>query len=264
MYYFSVGGIFKNESHIMKEWLEHYFYHGIDHIYLKDDESTDDYMTILEPYIKEDRVTLYKNDIIDDKVGRQKNIYNKYFLPIIKESKWFGIFDLDEFLWSPRDINIKNVLQFCTNLSQIQINHNLFGSNGLKEHPKYIIPNFTKRADYNRIMRFDMITSFKYIINTDYEYCDLDVHHAFFVHEEDENNKSKFVRVDYSSDLENPWFAFNHYKLQSEEFWRENKCKKGDADNFKIRDMQYFYENDFNDVEDLRLYEQNKVLYNNL
>jgi len=39
LYYFSIGTIFKNESHIMKEWLEHYFFHGIEHIYMINDRN---------------------------------------------------------------------------------------------------------------------------------------------------------------------------------------------------------------------------------
>ena len=34
MFYFTIGAVFKNESHILKEWIEHYLYHGIEHIYL--------------------------------------------------------------------------------------------------------------------------------------------------------------------------------------------------------------------------------------
>jgi hypothetical protein len=33
-YYLSVGAIFKNESMILKEWIEHYLHHGFEHIYL--------------------------------------------------------------------------------------------------------------------------------------------------------------------------------------------------------------------------------------
>ena len=38
-YYFSVAAMFKNESWSLKEWIEHYKFHGADHIYLIDDLS---------------------------------------------------------------------------------------------------------------------------------------------------------------------------------------------------------------------------------
>ena len=28
-----VCGMFKNESHVLREWLEHYLYHGADHFF---------------------------------------------------------------------------------------------------------------------------------------------------------------------------------------------------------------------------------------
>ena len=55
-YFFSIGAIFKNESHILKEWVEHYLFHGVDHMFLINDKSTDNYLEILEPYINEKRL----------------------------------------------------------------------------------------------------------------------------------------------------------------------------------------------------------------
>lgn len=58
MFYFTIGAIFKNESHILKEWIEHYFYHGVEHIYLINDNSTDNFLNILEPYIKKKKINI--------------------------------------------------------------------------------------------------------------------------------------------------------------------------------------------------------------
>jgi hypothetical protein len=46
-YHLSVAAIFKNESKILKEWIEHYFLHGVEHIYLINDHSTDDFLAVL-------------------------------------------------------------------------------------------------------------------------------------------------------------------------------------------------------------------------
>ena len=35
-YYFSVASMFRNEAWNLKEWIEHYKFHGADHIYLID------------------------------------------------------------------------------------------------------------------------------------------------------------------------------------------------------------------------------------
>ena len=40
-YYLSIVAIFKNESWILKEWIEHYLNQGVDHFFLIDNGSTD-------------------------------------------------------------------------------------------------------------------------------------------------------------------------------------------------------------------------------
>jgi len=62
MYDLVVCAVFKNESHILTEWIEHYLKRDVDHIFLIDDFSTDAYLPKLEPYM--DKVTLFKNDIV--------------------------------------------------------------------------------------------------------------------------------------------------------------------------------------------------------
>ena len=62
-HYLSVAAIFKNESLNLKEWIEHYLLHGVDHIYLINDNSSDEYEQILKPYIEKHIITLFKSDV---------------------------------------------------------------------------------------------------------------------------------------------------------------------------------------------------------
>ena len=254
-YYFSIGTIFKNESHIMKEWLEHYFFHGIQHIYMINDHSNDNYMDVLQPYIDSGKVTLFHSGE-PYYLGRQRNLYNRLFKPILTDTYWFGIFDMDEFLFSVRDVDIRNVLKECEMLGQIQFSHTLFGSNGLIQQPKYVVPNFTKR----HIQDDNCYLLYKYIVNTNYEFESLNTHHADFVNKENKTN-GKFLRLDYCSNETHPYFTLNHYNCQSREFWQNIKCTRGDVDNYMTRDIEIFNSYDKNDIEDLRLLQQNKVLY---
>ena len=61
---------------------------------------------------------------------RQAALYKKAYIHITSknESKWVGIFDLDEFLWSPRVVDVKRVLREHEDLSVIGINWLWFGS----------------------------------------------------------------------------------------------------------------------------------------
>lgn len=74
-YYLSVGAIFKNEAHILEEWIQHYLAEGVDHFYLIDNGSTDNFMEILNRYT--DKVTLYS----DDTRYRQDERYAQHVFP---------------------------------------------------------------------------------------------------------------------------------------------------------------------------------------
>ena len=79
MYNFCIYAIFKNESHILEEWLLHYIYHGVEHFYLINDNSNDNFIEIINKY--KSYITLFNNDIQTKIFGRQELIYEKYLRP---------------------------------------------------------------------------------------------------------------------------------------------------------------------------------------
>ena len=109
-YEFVLGAMFKNESHILKEWLDHYKFHGVDHIYLINDFSTDNPEEILQTYIDEGFVTLF-NNIDRDELLKQTELYELYFRDILQDSEWMAIIDLDEFIYTSDNINIKDSIK---------------------------------------------------------------------------------------------------------------------------------------------------------
>jgi hypothetical protein len=245
MHYLSVGAVFKNESAILREWLEHYILHDVDHFYLIDDHSTDDVLSVLQPYIDCGKVTLFKHTSPwKYYLGRQKDMYNHFILPKLQETKWLLMVDLDEYMWSPISTSLKIPLRQCEHLGQIQVKHTLFGSNGHVEQPKSVVESFIKRsakkADGN----------IKYFINTAFAFKELTIHHAFFQNKSDEER--------YFLILDEPYFRLNHYSSQSRKYWDENKCVRGDGDHWRTRTPEDFLLVDCNEVEDLELYLQNR------
>ena len=229
----------------MDEWIKHYKYHGIDHIYLINDGSDDDYEKILDKYINEGYVTLFNNSLQINNYPRQKYLYENYFKPIINDSKWWAIIDLDEFIYSPYDINLKNIVNKYNDYGQIYIKWKMFGSNGHIEQPKYVVPSFTKRkfddSDINgkSIIRSDTLINF-------------DVHFH--------NTTKKIIKIDSDN------IIINHYAIQSWKFFEKVKMTRGDVNKYAehvgiIRDKKYFDEYDYKDVDDFSLANQNLLLY---
>jgi hypothetical protein len=244
--------MFRNEERALPEWIEHYLLHGAEHFYLIDDNSTDGSSRVVQPYVEKGLVTLFHEDH-PRYLGRQRNLYNKYILPHIDETHWLLIVDLDEFVWSPRSIDLRAVLAEMDHIAMIQMIHTLFGSNGHVATPENgIVAAYTRRARNSPTREPG---NFKYFVNsTRANFSSLNVHYATFTAKE--GREAPFYIMDET------WFVLNHYCCQSQDFWRETKCSRGDADNYRVRIMEDFAKYDLNDVEDTRLLEQNRVTPN--
>lgn len=267
MNYFSIGAIFKNESMGLKEWLDHHILHGCDHFYLINDNSTDNYLEILNPYIKSSLVTLFHNDLPKIQ-GRQNLAYDKYLKPIWKETNWLAIIDIDEYLWSPKTTDIKPVLKKYEKYFQLEVNWSMFGSNNHTNQPESIVGGFTKRMKYgdfsiekcpiqNKLVLGRPIGP-KTILNTNFE-----VPTNFGIHNHGGSDKlsKSYINVSFVADYENPELLINHYHLQSKEYWEKIKMSRGDVNCWHAddaRDWNWFQLSDRNEIDDFRLKEQNK------
>ena len=277
--------IFKNESHIIKEWINHYLNQGVQKFFLIDNGSTDNYFPIIEQYIKNNIIYLVK----DNKPHSQEELYNKYFLNLCKKYTWVIVCDLDEFIYAKNGFKkISNYLQYINkykHISQIFIPWKMFGSNGYntldKEQPESVIKTFTKRFDYNKNNFVDGITFkennyiFTYtkcIANTKY-LLKLEIHSHKMISEF--NNSYNFITPFYKNNiniihkntsfcvineilLKKSFLNLNHYAIQSLDYFTRVKMTRNDAVyNKNVRNKQYFYKYDknSNDKDDNELSE---------
>ena len=251
-YYLSIVAIFKNESWILKEWIEHYLNQGVDHFFLIDNGSTDNYITILQPYIDNKQVSLVK----DPKRFSQKGHYNKYILPIKNISEWFLVCDLDEFVYARK--MFKTIPEYLKSLHEtvgnVLIPWKNFGSSGHIQHPNDgVVKNFTKRQHYLKLTQnyVKTIVRSKFLINFEVhvQQCD-----KRFIRIRSDNkiidNKlsTSLLKIDENI-LNNLFLHINHYQIQSAEFFEKIKMTRGDVSTEKknnLRDMNYFKKYDKN------------------
>jgi len=245
-----IGAVFKNETHIMIEWIEHYLSHGIDNIYLINDNSKDNVSAIKEMYDNDTRIKFYDSDVDSGPYKRQIDIYNKYLGQEIKKYDWFGILDLDEFLYSPKYPNLKDALmQIPEDINQVLVNWVTFGSNGFYKQPLSVVESFDKRianiANPNFLSHKNLFRP-KFLNS-------LDIHiHSVL---------GKTDNFSYLKNPEDPLFLLNHYVIQSNQFFNSVKAVRGDVNKIvgtNFRDMSYFNKFDHNDILDNRLFLQNK------
>ena len=89
----SICGIFKNESPFLKEWIEFHEMIGIEHFYLYNNNSEDNYQEILQPYIEQGLVTLIDWPYEQAQIKAYQNFYETYR----HETQWISFLDIDEF-----------------------------------------------------------------------------------------------------------------------------------------------------------------------
>ena len=55
-YNLAVAAIFKDEAPYLREWLDYHLLAGVEHFYLYNNDSTDDYAEMLKPYVAFDKI----------------------------------------------------------------------------------------------------------------------------------------------------------------------------------------------------------------
>lgn len=162
-YYVSICAIFKNEARYMKEWIEFHRIIGIDHFYLYNNFSEDDYLSILKPYIEQGIVTLTEWPVKQGQMAAYKDCSeNKR-----QETNWIAYIDLDEFIVPNATDNIKDCLFKFEKRPIVVAYWKLFGSSGLmSRNPDGLVTE----AFYLCWRKYSNIG--KYFYNTAYDYAD--------------------------------------------------------------------------------------------
>ncbi len=253
-YKLSVLAMFKNESMIIKEWLKHYILEGVEHFYLIDNGSTDNYEDKIKDYMN--MISLEKDKMRLD-YGTQSYLYQKiYFEKIKKETKWIIIVDIDEYIYSRNGYeNITDVLEnLSSKINTIWIPWKIFGSNNHKKHPENIIDNFTRRSEIiDKFLGYGKtIARTEHLLN--FGCC------GHYIETNNTNiytsNGDNYYLYDYK-DISKLNLHLNHYMLLSEEYYTNNKLNRGGGESGKINKytIEYFRENDlkYNTIEDNEL-----------
>jgi len=242
----AVMAIFKNESMVMKEWIEHYKWQGIDMIVMLNNDSNDDWKSITDQYPGFVKVF--------DAPGKhvQLSAYNSLAIPHLRENNMDVVvtIDLDEYLFGKDGRLLKEHLQEVFSKpdrpSAFTCGWSMFGSNGHKTQPPSIREGFTKRWQENAEPENGV--SGKTIT---------------FLKDIDDLSCIHIPNVKGRRDSCPAGLQLNHYPVMSEEYFQKVKMPRGDAftqTNENARDMEYFKRYDKNNLEDLVLANQVKAL----
>lgn len=160
-YHVSIAAIFKNEAQYLKEWIEYHLIIGVEHFFLYNNSSEDDYKDVLEKYINDGIVTLIDWPYKQAQIQAYEDCIKNYSM----DTKWIGFVDVDEFIVPKKYDNIYEFLRRFNNRGSVLVYWKMFCSAGMLERDMEtcIIEAFT--VSWRRYYNVG-----KCFYNTDFEY----------------------------------------------------------------------------------------------
>lgn len=140
-YELAIFSIFQNEAPYMVEWLEFHKLQGVEHFYLYNNKSTDNFRKVLEPYIKDKVVTLrdwsysYEDGDHAAWITIQSDAYMDCIQLRKKEATWIAFIDLDEYLFCPSGEKLPSFLKSYTDYGGLCVNWQKFGTSNVEDIP---------------------------------------------------------------------------------------------------------------------------------
>jgi hypothetical protein len=244
-YNVSICAMFKNEANYLKEWIEYNRIIGVQHFFLYNNFSSDNYLNVLKPYMDSGVVTLIDWPIEQGQLLAYCDCIEKYK----STSKWIGLIDIDEFIVPSEKENIYDILQmFEKKAPAVKFYWKVFGTSG------YVKRNVSRLVTEDFICCWNKLDEVgKCFFNTSYDfipdYKRNNVFHHFMwgafngVSLPPINSAGlPCIREDFNPIMRKKIQAqINHYYTKSLEEY-EQKTKKGDSF-FKINHhhMKAFY-----------------------
>lgn len=133
-YELSILAMFRDESRYLKEWVEYHRLVGVEHFFLYNDHSVDNWQEVLKDYIDEGLVEVIDWLSDGDTYGytRQPAIYRDGIQRAMGKTKWLAIIDIDEFVVPMKEQTITECInKYYPDADAIYINWRNFGTGGI-------------------------------------------------------------------------------------------------------------------------------------
>lgn len=248
--YLSIVCIAKYEADYVKEWIDYHLLIGVDRIYFYDNESPDNTIEILRPYIESGKVVYH---LLKGR-ARQLDAYNDAIIRYAKKTKYMAFIDLDEFLVLEEKKTLKetidSIMRKDLRAGGVAVNWRVYGSSGHIQKPSgLVIENYLYRGSYDKLGNDHIKT----IANP--RFVDYYIHVHFpqyklgFYNIDENGNK---VAESKNICKETKHIRINHYLTKSkEECLIRRSREKADATNIEnINALEEFAKYNNNDIYD--------------
>lgn len=136
-YQLSIAAIFQDEAAYLSEWLDYHRMLGVEHFYLYNNLSTDDWEEVLSPYVNAGIVEVQEWPYTSCNWEEWKPIQNRCFDHAIArargESKWLALIDTDEFICPLEMVTLPEFLQDYDEYAGVVVWWHCFGTSGVEK-----------------------------------------------------------------------------------------------------------------------------------
>jgi hypothetical protein len=145
--YLAIAAIYRNEGRYLREWIEFHRLVGVERFFLYNNESTDDHLEVLRPYIDAGVV------VWEDFPGfpPQLKCYQHGIDTHREDARWMAFIDIDEFLFCPAGKPVPEILHGFEEYPGVGVNCVVFGTSGHQTPPPgLVLENYTRRLGLDR------------------------------------------------------------------------------------------------------------------
>ena len=220
--------IAKNESMVLREFVEHYRAQGVGHIYVIDNGSTDGMAGTVADAVREGFVSVHRRE----KRHAQAEHYNELYAAFCRdECEWLLVVDVDEYAYGA-DRPLADVLAAADDVDYAHLPWRMFGGNGHDRQPAVGV----RRGFTTRRPRDEPAPHGKAVFRTA-AVSSLSIHdHAVAA-------GARVVRWEGDAAPAH----LNHYAIMSRQYFEQVKMARGAADNAaseNVRDWAYYEQYD--------------------
>lgn len=139
-YTLSIAAVFQDEARFLKEWIDFHKIVGVEHFWLYNNNSQDNYREILAPYVKDGVVELIELKDKAANLAEWNTIQCKTFMNAIRKSRsksqWVAFIDIDEFLFPCKGDSLPIFLEEFKPYGALAVNWQGFGTSNVQKVPE--------------------------------------------------------------------------------------------------------------------------------
>ncbi|MBS0627897.1 MAG: glycosyltransferase family 92 protein [Verrucomicrobia bacterium] len=260
-YELAIVSMFRNTAPYLKEWVEYHQMVGVDHFWLYNDASTDDWEEVLKPYMEQGLVEVfYWPAGKPDWVPGQLKAFEDGLSRSLGVAKWVALIDQDEFIVPMQDKTIIECLNnHFSKAHAVYVNWRNFGTNHItlgegefmlsklvkcsaKNHPRSCVGKSIIQPEFIKI---DEMWS--------PHFCPLQ--EGIDYYNGDADKTLSMLGSDLITDGKNHsnYIVINHYAFRDEKYFKDERLPRDANPNLMIR-----MEEEFNAMYDYKILEQIK------